>query len=73
MAVVTINGLFVPVRGKAEWVLPDPQDAGKKTIEGIDSDKDCVRDDIENFIAQKISKEGSKGISFPQIRLSGEK
>ena len=53
MAVVTINGLFVPVRGKARWLPPDPQDAGKKTIEGIDSDNDCVRDDIEIFIAQK--------------------
>src|SRR5688572_12980807 len=30
---------------------PDPSDAGKVTIEGIDSDHDGVRDDVQRFIA----------------------
>lgn len=30
---------------------PDPGDAGKATIEGIDSDNDGVRDDVERWIA----------------------
>ncbi|MBA2547240.1 MAG: hypothetical protein H0V16_02130 [Burkholderiaceae bacterium] len=31
---------------------PDPGPAGMKTIEGIDSDKDGVRDDVQRFIAE---------------------
>lgn len=31
---------------------PDPGPAGKQTIEGIDSDKDGVRDDVQRFIAE---------------------
>jgi hypothetical protein len=30
---------------------PDPGDAGKTTLEGIDSDKDGVRDDVQRYIA----------------------
>ncbi len=30
---------------------PDPGEAGKTTLEGIDSDKDGVRDDIQRYIA----------------------
>ncbi len=30
---------------------PDPGDAGKATLEGIDSDRDGVRDDIQRYIA----------------------
>lgn len=30
---------------------PDPGEAGKATIEGIDSDEDGVRDDIQRYIA----------------------
>jgi len=52
-AMVTLNKLFVPVRGQAKWLAPDPGDTGKMTIEGIDADGDCVRDDIEYYIAQK--------------------
>jgi hypothetical protein len=32
---------------------PDPGLAGKLTIEGIDSDKDGVRDDVQRYIAQR--------------------
>jgi hypothetical protein len=31
---------------------PDPGEAGKLTIEGIDSDNDGVRDDVQRFIAE---------------------
>lgn len=31
---------------------PDPGEAGKLTIDGIDSDKDGVRDDVQRWIAQ---------------------
>ena len=31
---------------------PDPGEAGKRTIEGIDSDGDGVRDDVQRFIAE---------------------
>jgi len=32
---------------------PDPGEAGKATIDGIDADKDGVRDDVQNFIARE--------------------
>ena len=32
---------------------PDPGAAGKRTIEGIDSDNDGVRDDVQRYIAQR--------------------
>lgn len=32
---------------------PDPGEAGKATIDGIDSDKDGVRDDVQRFIHEK--------------------
>ncbi|NHZ86901.1 MAG: hypothetical protein GWP19_13670, partial [Planctomycetia bacterium] len=34
---------------------PDPGEAGKETIEGIDSDNDGLRDDIQRFIYQNYS------------------
>lgn len=34
-----------------EGLPPDPGEAGKVTLEGIDSDKDGVRDDIQRYIA----------------------
>ena len=32
---------------------PDPGEAGKKTIDGIDADKDGVRDDVQRFIYEQ--------------------
>ena len=32
---------------------PDPGPEGMKTIEGVDSDKDGVRDDVQRYIAEK--------------------
>ena len=32
---------------------PDPGEAGKATIDGIDADKDGVRDDVQRWIAQE--------------------
>ncbi len=35
----------------AQTLPPDPGPAGKKTLEGIDSDHDGVRDDVQRWIA----------------------
>lgn len=37
--------------GAAIFLPPDPGEAGKTTLEGIDSDGDGVRDDIQRYIA----------------------
>ena len=52
-AMVNLDTAFLPVKGRAKWLPNDPGTAGKTYLEGIDSDRDCVRDDIEIFIATK--------------------
>jgi hypothetical protein len=37
--------------GTGTTLPPDPGEAGKSTLEGIDSDNDGVRDDIQRYIA----------------------
>ncbi|MDP3697658.1 MAG: hypothetical protein Q8R55_06660 [Candidatus Taylorbacteria bacterium] len=46
------NALPLPVQVVVhnELVPPDPGEAGKQTLEGIDSDNDGVRDDIQRWI-----------------------
>ncbi len=34
---------------------PDPVEAGKQTVAGVDSDRDGVRDDVQRFIVVKYS------------------
>ena len=48
---ISLRGHFYVYQSVAEWLPPDSGLAGKATIIGIDSDGDCVRDDIERFIA----------------------
>lgn len=58
---VTLHGKFYTFRGKqASWLPDDPGAAGKKTMLGIDSDKDCVRDDIERLIAGLLPASNQK-------------
>lgn len=52
-AMVNLDTAFLPIKGRAKWLPNDPGPAGKTYIEGIDADRDCVRDDIEIFIATK--------------------
>jgi hypothetical protein len=41
---------------------PDPGEAGKQTLEGIDADRDGVRDDVQRYIAQLFpSDQASRG------------
>lgn len=41
---------------------PDPGKAGKLTIEGIDSDEDGVRDDVQRYIALNYENETTQDI-----------
>lgn len=59
-ATVTLKGHFYSFQGKANWLPPDPGFAGKATIIGIDSDGDCVRDDIERLIARLLPNANQK-------------
>ncbi len=41
----------------AEMTPVDPGDKGKESIIGVDSDGDCIRDDLEIFIKEKLPNE----------------
>ncbi len=43
--------LLLGCSGDLDGLPADPGEAGKKTLEGIDSDNDGVRDDIQRYIA----------------------
>ncbi|UXY15498.1 hypothetical protein N8I74_00335 [Chitiniphilus purpureus] len=43
----TINGIKVP---------PDPGAEGRRTLAGIDSDNDGVRDDVQRFLAKEVGQ-----------------
>ena len=59
-AVVPLEGHFFTFQGKADWVPYDPGQAGKQRFFGIDSDRDCVRDDIERLIARLLPSANQK-------------
>lgn len=58
---------------------PDPGPAGMRTLEGIDSDKDGVRDDVQRFIVEQYgsSQRAVKGLTLvakhaqEQVMLGG--
>ncbi len=52
---VHLTGFYV-IQRKAEWLPPFPGSSGNDTITGIDADGDCVRDDIEHYIARKFNQ-----------------
>jgi hypothetical protein len=51
---------------------PDPGDAGKLTLEGIDSDHDGVRDDIQRYIAYTAPTSPNIRGSLSQLAISYE-
>ena len=44
-----------PDNGDGDGLPPDPAEEGKATLEGIDSDNDGLRDDIQRYIALQYS------------------
>lgn len=48
---------------------PHPGEAGKKTLLGIDSDNDGVRDDVEIWINDKLSNQPSKDLRLARLEL----
>lgn len=56
--------------GAAIFLPPDPGEAGKETLEGIDSDGDGVRDDIQRYIAFTYpSSERTRSALFQYARV----
>jgi head-tail adaptor len=53
VVILLLSHLNVWAKGKE---VPDPGEEGKKTLLGIDSDKDGVRDDVQIWINQQYSK-----------------
>ncbi len=52
---------------------PDPGEAGKKTLEGIDSDHDGVRDDVERWIAMSSMSQIKRQAGLKQLALAEQK
>ena len=59
--VVPIGSMFV-IGGKADWLPNDPGTAGKSSIPGVDSNGNCVRDDIELYIARQFPARDQQSI-----------
>jgi hypothetical protein len=56
--VVTIDPFALP---------PDPGEAGKQTLEGIDSDHDGVRDDVQRYIALQYQSDAAVRAALTQL------
>jgi len=56
-AVIDLGDFMFPIktRAQAPW-LPDYPKKPDSTVNGIDADRDCVRDDIEYYIASRFPK-----------------
>jgi hypothetical protein len=48
---------------------PDPGEAGKKTLEGIDSDHDGLRDDLQRWIYARFPNEPKKRAALKQMAI----
>ena len=46
---------------------PDPGEEGKKTIQGIDSDRDGVRDDVQMWIYAFVPNEPKRQMALRQM------
>ena len=49
---------------------PDPGEAGKETLAGIDSDDDGIRDDIQRYIALNYPESGKTRAALRQFTLA---
>ncbi len=52
---------------------PDPGEAGKATLEGIDSDKDGVRDDVQRYIALSNPTDAATRSALQQLAVSNQR
>lgn len=59
--------LHIAGSGAAIFLPPDPGEEGKATLQGIDSDGDGVRDDIQRFIAFSFPDSEKTRASFTQL------
>ena len=56
---IMVDDDIYPIGGKASW-MPKELTNGDSTMEGIDSDGDCVRDDIERYIGRQFKSKADK-------------
>jgi hypothetical protein len=66
---VTSPVITIPVT-VAVNLPPDPGDAGKLTIQGIDSDGDGVRDDVQRYIALAYPNSAKTRAALTQLTMS---
>lgn len=52
---------------------PDPGNAGTRTLEGIDSDHDGLRDDLQRWIYARFPNEPKKRAALKQMAISFQK
>mgnify|MGYP000623838100 CR=1 FL=1 len=51
----------------------DPGEAGKKTLEGIDSDRDGLRDDLQRWIYARFPNDPKKRAALKQLAIHYQK
>ena len=61
-AVISLDDFFVVIPIRANGLPPHPGDSGKDSIHGIDSDDDCIRDDIEHYVVGRFGEKHQKNI-----------
>ena len=73
--------VIVAIAGAAVWLTaapsidpfllpPDPGEAGKQTLEGIDSDSDGVRDDVQRYIATTYPQSARARAALSQYAIA---
>ncbi|MDH3391983.1 MAG: hypothetical protein OEL85_09330, partial [Desulfobulbaceae bacterium] len=62
-----------PPNPPGDGLPPDPGEAGKATLEGIDSDQDGIRDDIQRYIALTYPDSQKTRAALKQYTLAFQK
>lgn len=67
------NSVSVSCAAKGPALPPDPGEAGKATLEGIDSDKDGIRDDVQRWIEQTYPASAKTRAALRQLSSDVQK
>ena len=66
---LTIILMFTGIASADQSLPPDPGEAGKQTLLGIDSDNDGIRDDIQRYISLTYPDDEKIRLAITQIAI----
>lgn len=67
-----IDGLSVTLANNQNPLPPDPGEEGKKTLAGIDSDRDGVRDDVQIWIYNQYPNSEKRRAALRQVAVDSQ-